>query len=631
MDDRIIGIIGGGQLGRMMTQACHRLGIRTACLDPSGTSSPCGQICDLSVEGSLQDSTKYEELASVSDLLTVEVEHVDCDALRSLHSTGVIVHPDEATIRMIQDKYIQKKFFEVHGIPLPDFIEVPSIESAKNVGEQFGYPFMLKSRKFAYDGKGNVVVNNKEELAEAFSMLLKNNSKVSGRKMNPKEINSKETKTFVNDEYDNRNYDSASIYAEKWVPLQKELAMMVVRSKDDIITYPVVETTQKNSICHSVLAPAQISEKTQSLVSSLITKCFSHITGIGIYGVEFFLLQDGSILFNEIAPRPHNSGHYTMECFNIDQFEMHIRAILDLPCPKPVMKCRFAMMINVIGEGNDMDNTKEIMVNALSVPDAAVHWYAKKESRLGRKMGHITVTAESLQSLFDRVQIISERDSFILRPYINELQTVVVVQSKHEKINYDNNEKEKEMEDNQCMSNPRSASPPRISIIMGSDSDLIYMRDAASLLDTYKVPYELTIVSAHRTPTRMYSYAQNAVERGIECIIAGAGGAAHLPGMIASLTTLPVIGVPIKTTVFSGNDSLLSIVQMPTGVPVATVAIGNATNAALLALRMLAIKDKLIMKSLQSFHTSQEEEVLKKAIKLESIGHDNYLETNMKR
>jgi phosphoribosylaminoimidazole carboxylase len=311
MDDRIVGIVGGGQLGRMMTQACHRLGVRTACLDPSGTSSPCGQICDLSVEGSLQDSIKYAELASVSDLLTIEVEHVNCDALRDLNSTGMIVHPNEGTIRMIQDKYIQKKFFEDHQIPLPDFIEVPNIENAKKVGKQFGYPFMLKSRKFAYDGKGNAIVNNEEELEEAFSLLLRNNSKVisGGRKVtSSKENNSKQT--IVNDEYDDDySNHSTSIYAEKWVPFEKELAVMVVRSKHDIITYPVVETTQKNSICHSVLAPAQISEITQNLVSSLITKCFSHITGIGIYGVELFLLHDGSILFNEIAPRPHNSGH----------------------------------------------------------------------------------------------------------------------------------------------------------------------------------------------------------------------------------------------------------------------------------------------------------------------------------
>ena len=166
---------------------------------------------------------------------------------------------------------------------------------------------------------------------------------------------------------------------------------------------------------------------------------------------------------------------------------------------------------------------------------------------------------------------------------------------------------------------------PRVGIIMGSDSDLLCMKDAAEILDKFNIPYEITIVSAHRTPERMYSYAKTAFERGLQCIIAGAGGAAHLPGMVASLTSLPVIGVPIKSSSLSGNDSLLSIVQMPKGIPVATVAIHNATNAGLLACRILGSQDKVILKKMNEFMESQEREVLIKAKAMEDLGHKEYL------
>lgn len=160
---------------------------------------------------------------------------------------------------------------------------------------------------------------------------------------------------------------------------------------------------------------------------------------------------------------------------------------------------------------------------------------------------------------------------------------------------------------------------------MGSDSDLPTMKDAAAVLDEFGVPYEISIVSAHRTPNRMYAYAQSAVDKGLQVIIAGAGGAAHLPGMVAALTPLPVIGVPVKTSTLNGNDSLLSIVQMPKGIPVATVAIGNAANAGLLAVRILGSSDSSYLKKMEEYMNEQEEEVLCKAVKLETVGYNKYL------
>ena len=165
-----------------------------------------------------------------------------------------------------------------------------------------------------------------------------------------------------------------------------------------------------------------------------------------------------------------------------------------------------------------------------------------------------------------------------------------------------------------------------IGIIMGSDSDLPVMKQAAEILDQFGVDYEITIVSAHRTPERMYEYAKTAEERGIKVIIAGAGGAAHLPGMVASLTHLPVIGVPVKTSSLNGLDSLLSIVQMPAGIPVATVAINNAKNAALLALSILSTSNEEIAKKLKEYRESLKNMVLEKAEKLEKLGYEKYLE-----
>ncbi len=158
----------------------------------------------------------------------------------------------------------------------------------------------------------------------------------------------------------------------------------------------------------------------------------------------------------------------------------------------------------------------------------------------------------------------------------------------------------------------------RVGIIMGSDSDLPVMQAAADILTELGVEWELTIVSAHRTPERLYDYAGNAEGRGLRVIIAGAGGAAHLPGMAAALTVLPVIGVPVSATKMEGEDALLSIVQMPAGVPVATVAIDNATNAGILAAQMLATGDDAVRESLRAYKDSLRDKVLAKAGKLET-------------
>lgn len=166
---------------------------------------------------------------------------------------------------------------------------------------------------------------------------------------------------------------------------------------------------------------------------------------------------------------------------------------------------------------------------------------------------------------------------------------------------------------------------PVIGIIMGSDSDLPTMQAAIAVCEEFTIPCEVAIVSAHRTPERMVAYARTAHERGLKIIIAGAGGAAHLPGMVASLTPLPVIGVPVQTRTLQGLDSLYSIVQMPAGIPVATVAIGNAKNAGLLAIQILASHDPSLLAKVQAYRQNLKESVLEKQATLESLGYQSYL------
>lgn len=243
-------------------------------------------------------------------------------------------------------------------------------------------------------------------------------------------------------------------------------------------------------------------------------------------------------MINEIAPRPHNSGHYTIEACETSQYENHLRAILSLPLGSTALKVPSAAMLNLIGNSSSMFEISQQALAALKVPGASVHLYGKSECRKGRKMGHVTIVAESDAQLRSRVRILLQALPF---GAANEVDLYTPI--------------------------PRgvgfSDPNPLVGIIMGSDSDLPVMLPAARILDEFEVPFELTIVSAHRTPDRLVEYSRSASSRGLRTIIAGAGGAAHLPGMVASMTTLPVIGVPVKGSSLDGVDALHSIVQMP--------------------------------------------------------------------
>ncbi|QFZ28929.1 putative phosphoribosyl-aminoimidazole carboxylase [Clavispora lusitaniae] len=559
MDGKTIGILGGGQLGRMLVEAAHRLNVKTIILDQP--NSPAKQInaLDEHVDGSFTDLDSITKLAKKCDVLTVEIEHVDVEALRSVSkSLNIPIYPLPETIRLIQDKYLQKTHLQSHGVAVVESVSVPENNEAelRKIGSDFGYPYMLKSRTLAYDGRGNFVVKSADSITEALEFLA-----------------------------------DRPLYAEKWCPFVKELAVMVVRSiEGEVFSYPTVETIHKENICHLVYAPARITDTLCEKASIMAKNAVKSFPGCGIFGVEMFLLPNHELLINEIAPRPHNSGHYTIDACVTTQFEAHVRAVVGLPLPKNFTSFATtntnAIMLNVLGDVEKKDGELAICRRALETPNASVYLYGK-ESKPKRKMGHINIIGSSMEAAQAKLEYIMGEKS--------EVPESIV-------------EKEK----------------PLVSIIMGSDSDLPVMSVGANILKKFGVPFELTIVSAHRTPHRMSKFAIEAASRGIKVVIAGAGGAAHLPGMVAAMTPLPVIGVPVKGSTLDGVDSLHSIVQMPRGIPVATVAINNSTNAALLAVRILGVSDYKWLEEMSKYMSSMEEEVLGKAERLEAVGYEKY-------
>lgn len=629
----VIGLLGGGQLGRMLQEAASPLNVELAILDAAG--SPAKQICENTkhVTGAFNDPAKIRELAARVDVLTVEIEHVDADVLEEIATKGVSVggagqplkkvpcHPSWETIRLIQDKYLQKEHFLRAGIPVAPQMAVEGAalteEALQAVGDKYGFPYMLKARKGSYDGRGNFAVRGPADFAEAIHAMGK-----------------------------------LSLYAEKFQPFVKELSVMVVRTEDDegklrdVHPYPAVETVHEDSICTKVYlpprgVPAAACEEARKVASNVIRT----LKGRGVYAVEMFLLKDGmfymqnttitrtsmlttvgGIVVNEVAPRPHNSGHLFTEAVPyMSQFKAQLCAILDIFPSNVTLQPRVAsaIMLNVLGGAAETSHDSLIdQASRTYAPDLDVyiHLYGKA-SKPSRKIGHITVTSPTadisgLETLAGTLtkEVDSIRAGRItsaaatLRPSDNTATAAPAAAP------------------TKAVTSSRNRSNPLVVVTMGSDSDLPVLKGAFEVLEKFNVPYDYTITSAHRTPARMVELGQNAAARGVRVLIAAAGGAAHLPGMLASETVLPVIGVPVKATHLDGQDSLLSIVQMPRGCPVATVGINNSTNAGLLAVKILGCGDAGYGAAMGAYMKGMKEEVEAKAGKLEEIGWEAYLE-----
>lgn len=560
-DQRKVGVLGGGQLGRMLIEAANRLNIQVNVLDVAG--SPAKQISahDGHIEGSFKDAAKVKELAQKCDVVTVEIEHVDTHMLEEV-AGQVTVEPSWKTLRTIKDKYAQKEHLKQYGVDLAESIDLAGkgTEGLKEVGIKFGYPYMLKSKTEAYDGKGNFVVKSEGDFDAAIKAL-------GGR----------------------------PLYAEKWADFSMELAVMVVKTKDGVLSFPTVETVHEDSICKLTYTPPRnVSSATSQRAQDLAKKAIAAFEGKGVFGVEMFLLKDDSLLINEIAPRPHNSGHYTIEACPISQYDAHLRAILDIPIQPYQLRLKEpAIMLNILGAATP-DSDKKVAQYALENSDASIHLYGKGDSRPGRKMGHLTLTRPTLRE--------AERAIQPLVDFVDEQKGKAL--------------------------GPRSEdafSAPLVAVIMGSDSDLPVLKAGLQILEKLQIPFTTRITSAHRTPDWLREFSKKAASTSVRVIIGAAGGAAHLPGMCASWTTLPVIGLPVKATHMDGWDSLVSMTQMPRGEPVATVGINNSTNAALLAVRILGASDEVVRERLRVWMEGNEKEVLRKDGDLLERGWEQYL------
>ncbi|KWU46300.1 Phosphoribosylaminoimidazole carboxylase [Rhodotorula sp. JG-1b] len=598
---------------------------------PAFASSSKGPLQHL--DGAFTEAEKIRQLADQVDVLTVEIEHVNVAALRQVaqecatkggrSGNGIKVFPSPDIIGIIQDKYLQKAHLAQRGVPVAPFRPITAeaaetragddadplaalVPSVLAAGAEFGYPLMLKSRHLAYDGRGNYVLRSSEPPAvrAALEALIPTGS-----------LSAPGAKPLGD-----------RLYAEKFAPFVKEVAVMVVRgATGETRTYPAVETIHRDSVCHIVYVPLRppVSAKNgigrqqcglNAVVSNSVNVRAQEDAqraidalgdgAVGVFGVEMFLMEDGSLLLNEIAPRPHNSGHYTIEACNVSQYTTHLYAILNLPLPPVRLIPAATAMLNLLGASSDADadflQPTGVVAKAIEI-GAAVHLYGKAGCRKGRKMGHITVMGSS---------------DHAVRSQIAQLAALLPG-------TYAEPDRDADLATT-SPAEPFSSRHPLVSIVMGSDSDLPVMKPAAQILTKFGVPFELSIVSAHRTAMRMEEFAHGAEQRGVRVVIAGAGGAAHLPGMVASATTLPVVGVPVKASVLDGVDSLYSIVQMPRGIPCATVGINNSTNAALLAIRILSTYQPQLQTALSEYAHNLEDEVLAKVGKLEEIGWDAY-------
>jgi len=352
-----IGILGGGQLARMSAYAALRLGLRVAIVE-RGAGSPAAQITPLEFVGEWEDAAVLDRFAAACDVITIENEFIDAAILSRLEASGKAVWPNGATLARIQDKLIQKQALTAHGLPAARFRAVSTVAEGKQCGAEWGYPYVLKARRNSYDGYGNRTINAEGGIESAMKEL---------------------------------GHPGRGLYAEAFVPFETELATMVARGQDGAVrVYPVVETRQQDHICKWVIAPAQVSAQAQARVRELAVAAIEAVEGVGIFGVECFLSADGTVLVNELAPRPHNTGHYTIEACVTSQFENHIRAVLGWPLGNPDLVVPAAAMVNLLGKRNGPLRLDDLPA-ALRHDTAKVHIYGKAESRIGRKLGHVTV------------------------------------------------------------------------------------------------------------------------------------------------------------------------------------------------------------------------------------------------
>lgn len=375
-----LGVLGGGQLGKMLLAETHKFDINTAILD-SSKNAPCAEICNRFEIGDLLDYDAVYNFGKTVDLLTIEIENVNIDALEQLEKEGLPIFPKPENLRVIQSKARQKHFYIDHQIPTAPFSHYAYLEEIKHAIENdaLDFPFVWKSARFGYDGNGVKIVRSFADL---------------------------------------ESLPNVECITEQLIPFKNELAVIVARNKNgETTTYPVVEMEfhpEANQVEY-VICPARIEESVAKKAKEVALRIVNELDFIGLLAVEMFQTINDEILVNEVAPRPHNSGHYSIEASFTNQFEQHLRSILNLPLGNTESKVA-GIMVNLVGEeGFSGDVYYENIEEVLKIPGVTPHIYGKKETRPFRKMGHVTIVNKDLDKAREIAQKVKETIRVIVK------------------------------------------------------------------------------------------------------------------------------------------------------------------------------------------------------------------------
>ncbi|MFK7058926.1 5-(carboxyamino)imidazole ribonucleotide synthase [Flavobacterium oreochromis] len=357
-----LGILGGGQLGKMLLYETRKFDIQTFILDPN-EEAPSRMGCNTFYKGSLMDFNTVYEFGKMVDLLTIEIEHVNLDALEKLEEDGLPIFPSPKTLRLIQNKGCQKDFYTENNIPTSAYIRFVDINDLKKALEknELDFPFVWKAAQGGYDGNGVKIVRSTMDLI---------------------------------------HLPEVECLAEALIPFKNELAVIVARSpKGEVKTYPVVEMEfhpEANQVEYTI-CPARISEELAKKAQEIALRVSKTMDHVGLLAVEMFQTENDEILVNEVAPRPHNSGHYSIEASYTSQFEQHLRAILNLPLGSTASKTA-GIMVNLVGEeGYSGQVIYENIEKIMAIDGVTPHIYGKRETRPFRKMGHVTIVNEDMK------------------------------------------------------------------------------------------------------------------------------------------------------------------------------------------------------------------------------------------
>ena len=372
---KVLGIIGGGQLGMMMTEAAQNLPneiSKIIVLDPT-ENCPAAQMGAHQIIADFKNKDAIVELSQKSDIITYEIESGDSDVLKSVEKNAEI-NPSPETLKIIQDKFLQKTFLKENQIPVADFIEINNIEDVKSGLKLFGFPALLKARRDAYDGRGNFKINSEDEIQKAFDY-----------------------------------FKGQKLLLEKFIPFKMEVSVIASRNtKGQIKTYPLVENIHEENILRETIAPARVTDEIIEKAESIANNTMTVLKGAGVFGIEMFLTQEDEIIINEIAPRVHNSGHHTLQSSETSQFEQHLRAILGLELGSTKLNYN-SIMYNILG---NTTFTGEYLPLNVSENGMYLKMYGKKISKPSRKLGHLNIIGinnESIDELLEKLQSIKPK------------------------------------------------------------------------------------------------------------------------------------------------------------------------------------------------------------------------------